>query len=217
VYRSGFNLLEKRIQKIHFKKFFNNIMEKSTKVLQKEYEEIISKHPAIKKLRESALSKVNVKLYLTGGAVIDILDGREPKDFDFIVSNLDCIDYHFLLDNGFTYDYTTTNSVTFSFGKLKVQLLRVESNKFDFSISTSLYSLKDKNFKSFPFLAYLNKELSFKDRSEYTVVDYMGKLSRIPHWNEKGYKIHNYTYFDLLNKINKKMGFVLDFKHSNKS
>lgn len=138
-------------------------------------------------------------LKLVGGAVVDILEGRKPKDFDFIDWNERLVED--LMNKGFAYICATKSAITLKNDEVTIQLIHTELEHFDFTISQTYLS-----FGSIPKLkidpiAFENKLLIPVSFDEYR--DSMNSLKRIPHWQNKGYKIHELTYKSLLNVITK--------------
>lgn len=131
---------------------------------------------------------------LTGGAIVDILEDRKPKDYDFI-----SIDNNFLKNCDF--QYSTSFSDTYLFKNYKIQVLKTQVSDFEFKISQS----------TFKYSTYLNKidfnicELSFNNKtlipSNYN--NPIQQLKRITHWKKKGYSINDITFNNLVTILNK--------------
>lgn len=163
----------------------------------KEKEEIILKDPVvqfIKKQWEEA--KYCDSLFLTGGAVIDLLEGRKPKDYDFVISGYD-------VDNivkkgvelGLTFEYTSATAVTFSWGGYDIQVLRKPVEEFPLTIEQSKFSIKNGNFQIFDAVSFNTKKLIPNDTIIFTRKEITRKnfLNRISKWESKGYSIHPIT------------------------
>ena len=151
---------------------------------------IIKANPVISKLTE--LLKKHPSSYLTGGGVIDILEGREPKDYDilgFYISSLSNLPEEFI------FLYETKTSYTYDLDGNVIQFLKTKVEQFDFKISQSTYKFQS-NLLTIDDLSFKNKTLtpvSFEPNRAKEC------LYRIPHWQRKGYNIHPMTYLSLLN------------------
>lgn len=135
---------------------------------------------------------------LTGGAVIDILEGRKPKDYDFIGHSDSTIKY--FIKNGFTYQQTTKSAITIKKDDLILQFLNTPICKFDFKISQARYYIGKRNLE-LDYFSFENKTLipvDFEDKRNA-----LNSLRRIIHWKKKGYSINDLTYLSLLNVLAK--------------
>lgn len=154
----------------------------------------LSKDTFIKELIDE-----NIAFYLVGGAVIDIIEGRKPKDYDFLNHiELNRIGFKFICD--------TATAQTFERDRVIVQILKNNTDNFDFKIAQACITL---NKPSFSFEkrgttltidrdSYLNKTLipvSYEpDRA-------LNALMRIPHWRKKGFDINDKTYHSLIRAV----------------
>ena len=159
----------------------------------------LENHPTIQWFAD-ILNKRYSGIRLRGGAVVDILEGREPKDYDF--TNSGSGDIEAFVQNGFVFKYKTKSSETYEFeaeGKTTtVQFLSRNESDFDFTISKSCYDFK-KKITLVDTDAFNNKILipiTFEH-----VSNALNSLRRIVHWRKKGYKIHDKTYLSLLNVV----------------
>lgn len=153
------------------------------------------KDPLIRELTQRRLS-----FTLVGGAVIDILYGKKPKDYDFI--NIAPI----VLSNlNFKYFYETATAITYkreSDGVI-IQRLKTSIDVFDFKISRSKI-IGDNEYSEYSLDididadSYLNKLLI---PQSYEPQAALNSLMRIPHWRKKGYEIHDMTYYSLLKAV----------------
>jgi len=139
------------------------------------------------------------ELVLIGGAVIDILEDRVPKDFDFMIPDKKVIQK--LEEVGFVYQYETKSSLTYKRENIIIQFISTPLENFDFKISQANYLIKSMELEIC--------EISFKNKI-LIPVDFESKrnafnsLRRIPHWMKKGYKMREMTYLSLLNVASKK-------------
>ena len=174
------------------------VLKENTKLENmKEKEEIILKDPVvafIKKQWEEA--KHCDSLFLTGGAVIDLLEGRKPKDYDFVNNsyNVDEI-VQKGVKLGLTFKYTSATAVTFSWGGCDIQVLRKPVGEFPFTIEQSRFSIKNGTFKNFDEVSFDTKKLIPNDVLIFTGQEVTRKnfLNRIAKWKSKGYHIHPVT------------------------
>ena len=166
----------------------------------KKYEDKIKAHPVVKELMEVAKALGHASsAMLTGGAVVDILDGREPKDYDISWKYCDGIHDKLELHKDFKLLYESMTATTYLFkGKHKIQILKNGTETFPFLNDLILFrmdgridSLKNKHLRSI----LENRIIMVND---YRVVD-LGisrKLfkARVKKWESKGYKMHPITY-----------------------
>lgn len=134
--------------------------------------------------------------YLTGGAVIDILKDKKPKDFDIytttpIVTVLeksqDVIDLKLL--------YTSRTAITFLYkNETTIQILKRPPESFKFTIEQSKYNIKKERLDFFCLNSYLSKQLIPNDlvfeSKEVTKKDFKLRLRK---WGMKGFHIHEVT------------------------
>jgi len=171
----------------------------------------LTEHKIIKELKDIFLTADNVTVKLVGGAVVDILEGRVPKDYDLLVPYNKSRAMVALMINGFDFKYKTATSETFKRGDVVVQIIFSSPSDFDFTISSSTYVLNTGEI-TIDEISFKNKTLIpniFTDRKAA-----LNSLSRIPHWVAKGYTINNATYFSLLNCLNDKVvPYVSELPH----
>lgn len=133
---------------------------------------------------------------LTGGAIIDILEGRTPKDYDFIDYSQEDIDA--FKKAGFMFQCETKYAITYQKDGFIVQFLKTSFSDFDFIISQSCYDFSSKKLiideTSFEHKTLI--PVNFEDKESA-----LSCLVRLPHWRKKGYEIHDATYLSLLETI----------------
>lgn len=134
---------------------------------------------------------------LVGGAIVDILNDKVPKDFDFINSSSTAINK--LLDAGFEFQYESIYSTTFKKDKLIVQFLKTQPSSFDFTISKASLNFSEKNAFSIDLISFNSKRLIPNNFDNTDMI--LSSLARIPHWVKKGYFLPNQTYISLLGKL----------------
>lgn len=147
----------------------------------------IKNYVIIPQLKEAL--KIFPVVYLTGGAVIDIIDGRCPKDYDFLGFYETALEK--LLDLGFVFVMETAYAYTYDFKGFKIQFLKKDISEFEFKISQAKYNIHTGEL-TLDRVSYENKLLipaNFTDPN--TLVNAM---LRIPHWEAKGYKMNIMTY-----------------------
>jgi len=140
---------------------------------------------------------------LVGGAIVDILENRTPKDYDIVGFNVS--EFKKLKDLGFEFKYDSKTATTFSFGDNIIQFLKTTKETFDYTISQGTYSLRDNNL--------IIDELSFNTKLLIPTIhtwENKGKslnaLKRIVNYNKKGYTLPEETYISLLNNVSTKGG-----------
>lgn len=155
----------------------------------------IKNNNCIKLLTEDL--KFNSGAKLVGGAVIDLLEDRIPKDYDIkmLINDL-YIDK--LLDKGYKYICETKTAYTFTKNEFIIQFLKTEPKDFEFKISQASYNFKKEEL-------YIDK-VSFNNKILIPTTFDNPKIAkeclfRIPHWKRKGYSIHDMTYLSLLNVV----------------
>lgn len=161
-------------------------------------EEILKNNEKVKILKEIFSSVYSVKL--VGGAVIDILEGREPKDYDLIYFIPSLHNKH-LLNAGFEFQYETKTARTWTKDDITIQTLKTDKDDFDFTISQAIWDLKSEKIE-IDNISFKSKKLiptpnAFLDKSKAR-----NSLKRIRHWERKGYKIPKQT-LDSLKRVAK--------------
>lgn len=164
--------------------------------MTKEQEELFKADPFIKMVME--IREEVSSICLTGGAVIDILEGRKPKDYD-------CVGTLYENKLGLEYSHETKSAKTFKKGDLIIQLLKTDKTDFDFKISQARLVI---NYKKELTLeidenSFKNKMLIPCEKAWVEKKNALNSLRRIPHWRNKGYKINDTTYLSLLGIVGK--------------
>lgn len=138
---------------------------------------------------------VNPPTVLVGGAVIDILRGVIPKDYDFIHnSNLEKI----MRENlNFKLEYTSRSAITFSYNGSIIQLLYKSPDSFAYTLEQSRWNLFEETLINFDEQSFLNKvlvptKLAFESRGTARV-----GVKRLLHWQNKGWNLQNITFQSL--------------------
>lgn len=165
--------------------------------MTKEQEELFRADPLIKLLLETE-GLTTVKLI--GGAVLDILQKRKPKDYDFIFQ-------YFPNPKKFEveYQYETKTAKTFKKGELILQELKTSPEDFDFKISQSTLVINYKKELTLEIheTSFENKMLIPCEKAWTERKNALSSLRRIPHWKSKGYTINDTTYLSLLSVVGK--------------
>lgn len=166
-------------------------MEVKKQKTAQEQKHLLDNHPTIQMFRELFKDRYSV-FKLVGGAVVDILEGKEPKDWDFTTMGPEP-----LLDAGFEHQYTTKTAATYKKENITVQILTTNPNDFEFKISQAQYEITKQKLEI--------DEQSFKHKTliptSFEPQSALNSLRRIPHWIKKGYRIHELTYQSLLNSV----------------
>jgi len=164
-----------------------------------EQEELFKADPFVKAVLEL---DENSSIQLIGGAVIDILEKRKPKDYDLI----GYVSSTLLKDLGLVYQYETKTAKTYRKEKLIVQILKTEKADFDFKISEATLTIHPESkgvTLSIDEQSFKNKMLIPCDKCWSERRNAMNTLHRIVHWAGKGYKINGVTYLSLLGVVGK--------------
>ena len=161
-----------------------------------EQKELFEKDPLIKLLMEKCNGWC-----LTGGVIIDILEGRKPKDYDFRTlydTELEKLNFKFLFETKTAITYLIEEKYT-------IQVLKTLAMDFDFKISTTELkcNYKKELFWSVDKISFDNKILIPQPNSFEHKKNALNSLKRIPHWRAKGYSIPDETYMSLLNVLAK--------------
>lgn len=136
---------------------------------------------------------------LVGGAVVDIIDGKTPKDYDLIVGQYGQKSMmEILREDGFKFYGDSSTALTFIKGKIIVQILKTKVEDFDFTVSQSSIDLVEM-YCDLAEYAIENKILVPTSYTDKTRI--FSSLARIPHWMKKGYKMPEITYYSLLNAL----------------
>jgi len=147
------------------------------------------------------------RLLLAGGAVVDIIEGRKPKDFDFVEWRDD--DLVKFREAGFKHTYTTKSSITMEKDGIEVQFISFSLKQFGFKIEQSNYNIV-REVLTIDEDSFTNNVLipvSFKELQNLRSAAF-----RIPHWIKKGYHIPDMTYLSLMSCA---FGALTSSKHKN--
>lgn len=153
-------------------------------------------NPTIAQFKEITSPKTYGSFSLAGGAVIDILEGREPKDYDFIDWSQEDVDR--FRAAGFKHVYTTNSSITMEKDGIVVQFISYKKEQFGFKIEQAAYRFCkeeltiDRDSFENKVLIPVSFDLSQNIRSA---------AMRIPHWQNKGYHIPDLTYLSLMSAV----------------
>jgi len=142
-------------------------------------------------------------VYLVGGAVIDLLEDRTPKDYDLIglsYSNLDK-----LKTLGFEFIEDSKTAITLKYENLEVQLLKGIIEEFDYTISQSKFNFSDDAITvckhSFDSKVLIPTQHTYDSKSKS-----INALKRSIHYAKKGYSLPEKTFLSLLNNVSAKGG-----------
>lgn len=135
-------------------------------------------------------------LKLAGGSIIDILEDRKPKDYDFCGGN--SVIEKMFVDDGYKFLTDTATATTYRKGAIVVQFLKKDISEFDFTISQSCYYFKHDSL-SIDETAFEKKTLI--PCNWWNKDSLFSALQRVPHYYKKGYTIKDVTYLSMLNTI----------------
>lgn len=162
--------------------------------------ELILQDKVIKELLDYYVEKpLYSTLDLVGGAVIDLLEGRKPKDYDFIGGGNAF--KKVLEELGYKWAYETKTSSTYKKESIAVQILKTKKTEFDFKISQASFSLTKTRKLDVDELSFNNKVLIPLSFDNKTMV--VNSLKRKIHWEKKGYRMPDETYLSLCNALYK--------------
>jgi hypothetical protein len=140
---------------------------------------------------------------LVGGAVIDILENRIPKDYDVVGFNVS--EFKKLKDLGFEFKYDSKTATTFYFGDKIIQFLKTTKDTFDYTISQSSYSLSS-NSLTIDELSFNSKLLIPTIHTWENKGKSLNALKRTINYAKKGYSLPEETFISLLNNVSTKGG-----------
>lgn len=173
----------------------------SMKVKEK-LEEKLKNDPGVKALKAIIEEeKLCDSFKLTGGAVIDILEGRRPKDYDVYTTYNSYSEISRKLGHRADVKllYTSETSITLLIkSEFVLQLLKGTIGSFNFEIEMSEFSLGSGKLSNFDYLGYREKRLVINERCTKKIPKY-----RIKHWKKKGYTINPITLKSHNHKIDK--------------
>jgi len=172
---------------------------KQNKMDIKKAEEKLKAHIIVKELRDMYMKeKYRNNLTFAGGAVLDIIEGREPKDFDFV--EYSSVFEELLVTNKYNFIRETRSAITYQKDSTIIQLLKRGIHEFEYKISQASYDIVIERL-SIHIPSYDNKILIPTSFSKEIALDC---LYRLPHWNKKGYQIDDITYKSLIDTLNVK-------------
>ena len=160
--------------------------------------ELILEDSVIKELLEYFKDhRMYCVLDLVGGAVVDLLEGRKPKDYDIIGGG---DRFKAILEElGYMWKYETKTSSTYVKNNITIQILKTKLVDFDFKISQSKFSFTGKNELTVDKISFEKKVIiptSFEDKGKV-----INSLKRKLHWEKKGYTMPDETYLSLCNVL----------------
>lgn len=161
---------------------------------------ILLQHPFIQQLAHQA--SLHGTIVISGGAIVDILEGRRPKDWDIPLSHVSLGPVQKILQElNYTFAYETRWSKTYVGDNQPIQLVNKELRLYDFTISTAILTLSKTEVSltldKESFYSKVLKPVSFNTSIEHI----LSILNRIPHWRKKGYIIPEVTYHSLLSSL----------------
>lgn len=162
------------------------------------YTEILKQDLFLKLLKEE-INKLDTshkpKVTLVGGAVIDILRGVRPKDYDLLHNSI--LEKALKENPNFKLEYTSKSAMTFSINGFIVQLLYKNVSEFSYSIERSEYDvtverLLKLDVQSFEHRVLIPSETAFLNKKIARCA-----IRRILHHQKKGWVIPNITFQSL--------------------
>jgi hypothetical protein len=163
--------------------------------------ELFKKDPFIGELYKLIESKGYFEVNLVGGAVVDILMGVKPKDYDFEntapIQNL-------LLENGGKFLCATKHANTYQFKGHIIQVLERDKSLFEYTISQSTFKIRRQSgtFREVISFDEVSMESKILIPTSFTNVDVVYDcLARMPHWKRKGFELPEATYHSLLETL----------------
>ena len=181
----------------------------------KQYEQKIKSHYVVSKLIDIAKKEgYGSSFLLTGGAIFDIIDGRKPKDYDFIVECCSGLYKTLSKKQEFKVLYTSNTSITYLFdGKHIVQFLRADIADFPFENDKVLFNMKgefDIDRSSLFLYNILNQRIIIVNHERVSNIGISRKLfkARVNKWKRKGFYIHPISYKSYLKKTHSNTFFI---------
>lgn len=164
--------------------------------MTQEQENLFKEDPVISLCLEQNINSVK----LIGGAVIDILEKREVKDYDFFhLGDNDIIKL------GFKYSHDSKTAKTYIKNNLTIQVLKTSIDDFDFKISqaTLTWNYQKSLILTIDQNSFDNKLLIPCEKAWTEKKNALNSLRRIIHYKNKGYSINDVTYLSLLSVVGK--------------
>jgi len=159
---------------------------------EQELKEIFLTDPMVKLLYDEMEKRAysTPTLMLTGGAIVDILRGKTPKDYDFVKAEKRNFpkDIHFIR-NSATAD-------TYGLRGMEVQLLVKERVMFPYTVNQSYVSISSKCLSisiDDSFYDKILRPVSFKPKRAVEC------LMTYPKMRDKGFILPDLTYYSLVN------------------
>lgn len=151
---------------------------------------------------------------LVGGAVLDIWEGKKPKDYDFT-----SLSEEFLRLDEVSFVDTSATADTYRFRSFNIQVLKTDINDFDYTISKNfIFPKTDYHTATTILSTKLHKCLSYKTKVlipvSYKKENALNALLRYPHYRKKGYTLKDNTYRSLLMAATSKPEYM---KNENKN
>jgi hypothetical protein len=166
------------------------------------YQMIVNSFRKKDKPTENEFEFINPSLKLIGGAVLDILEGRRPKDYDIVGWDKTFVEK--LKELGFKYQYDSKTAKTFKKDEIIIQLLKNGGEDFDYTISQTAMPFTSKSKLEIDLLSFESKTLCPTETSFSTRRGSINALRRVLHYRSKGYKLEDITYLSLLGVVGQK-------------
>lgn len=144
---------------------------------------------------------------LVGGAIVDIIDGREPKDYDLIVEESEIKIIEKLTFNpNFKFLYNSPSSTTFLFkGEHEVQFIKSKPEDFYFLNERNSFNLRAKKFETLFISLFETKMLAVNSEAMMNQRFTASQFGiRVRHWERKGYRISDTSYDSAIRKADRK-------------
>ena len=165
---------------------------------------------SLNKLEGVKLLKEDFKNYasfrLIGGALVTARDNiygehLSPKDYDIINANR--IPTQTVVDLGYEFLYETENSKTFSKNNMIFQFIKSDVNTIDFTVSCISYSF-NRDVLDGDLYTLEHKILIPTVQTDFHMK--FNQLSRLTHYQAKGFTIHPNTFNNLIGSTYKSVG-----------
>jgi hypothetical protein len=157
------------------------------------YKEILSKDLFLNLLKGEI---DNCPMQLTGGAINDILAGRNPKDYDFEYNS----DFEKKMKESdkFKLLYTSKSAITYEYHSNVIQLLHKERKDFPYTIEQGRFNVRNGDLQDFDHQSFENKILIPNSRAYEEMKIARHVIRRLLKWQDKGYKIDHRSYGSVL-------------------
>jgi hypothetical protein len=138
----------------------------------------------------------NCPMQLTGGAISDILNDRNPKDYDFEYNS--DFEKRMKESDKFKLLYTSKSAITYEYHTNIIQLLHKERKDFPYTIEQARYNVRNGDLQDFDHESFEQKILIPNQRAYEEMNIARHVIRRLLKWQDKGYTINPRSFGSVL-------------------